>query len=221
MAPDQIGRLFEKFVQADSTTTRRFGGTGLGLAICRELCEAMGGRIAAESAEGAGSRFIVDLPLRRSASSAPPAAEPVALAAGFGGLRILAAEDNAVNQLVLKTLLGQIGLEPVVVGDGAQALEAWEQANWDVILMDVQMPVMDGAAAARRIRQREAETGRPATPIIALTANAMRHQTEAYREAGMDGFVAKPIDVAELFAAIAGIAPDQTAQLERAASPQA
>ncbi|HEY3947976.1 ATP-binding protein [Phenylobacterium sp.] len=199
---ERIGRLFEKFVQADSSTTRKYGGTGLGLAICRELCEAMGGEVSAQSQEGEGSTFIVDLPLERigDARAAPAAAEQAEI--GDQPLRILAAEDNHVNQLVLKTLLGQAGIEPTVVENGAEAVEAWEGGEWDVILMDVQMPVMDGPTATREIRRREAETGRPPTPILALTANAMTHQSEGYRAAGMNAVVAKPIRVGELFAAI-------------------
>lgn len=204
MDPDRIDRLFDKFVQADASTTRRFGGTGLGLSICRELCVAMGGEIRAESAVGLGSCFTVDLPLPQAAQAVPAATRDMGTESGFDDrpLRILAAEDNPVNQLVLKTLLGQAGLNPVCVGDGAEALTAWAQCDWDVILMDVQMPVMDGVAATREIRRREAETGRRATPIIALTANAMTHQVENYIAAGMNGFVAKPIEVGQLFAAI-------------------
>ncbi|HEY2661314.1 MAG TPA: ATP-binding protein [Caulobacteraceae bacterium] len=204
MASDQIERLFDKFVQADSTTTRRFGGTGLGLAICRELCEAMGGQITVRSEVGRGSCFTVDLPLTGAAETYAAPATAVAPASGLSErtLRILAAEDNAVNQLVLKTLLLQVGLEPVVVVNGEEALAAWEQAEWDLILMDVQMPVMDGTTATRKIRRREAETGRAPTPIIALTANAMSHQTQSYFDAGMNGLVAKPIDVALLLTTI-------------------
>jgi signal transduction histidine kinase/cytochrome b561/AmiR/NasT family two-component response regulator len=199
---DRIGLLFDKFVQADSSTTRKFGGTGLGLAICRELCEAMGGTITAQSEVDQGSTFIVDLPLVRigeAMAAAGPAEE-----ADFSDrpVRILAAEDNEVNQLVLKTLLAQAGIEPTVVENGEEAVAAWEREDWDVILMDIQMPVMDGPTATRIIRSREAETGRAPVPIIALTANAMTHQSESYRAAGMNGLVAKPIKVTELFAAI-------------------
>ena len=207
VAPDRLERLFDKFVQADSSTTRRFGGTGLGLAICRELCRSMGGEVTVESVQGEGSRFAVQLPLVRLAEAA--AAQEAGLALEGADLpaprrlRILAAEDNAVNQLVLSTLLSQAGLAPVMVGDGRQALDAWERDDWDLILMDVQMPVMDGPSATRQIRRREAETGRPMTPIIALTANAMTHQAETYRAAGMNGFVAKPIELPRLFEAIA------------------
>jgi two-component system, sensor histidine kinase len=115
---------------------------------------------------------------------------------------VLAAEDNKVNQLVLRTLLGQAGVEPTMVSDGEAAVEAWELGDWDVILMDVQMPVMDGLTATRLIRQREAQSGRAPTPIIALTANVMSHQVREYELAGMNVCVAKPIEVAALFAAL-------------------
>ena len=200
--PQDIHRLFEKFEQADATTTRRYGGSGLGLAICRELAEMMGGWIEVQSEVGHGATFTVRLRLARigPARRAKLAAE--ATAESTPTLRILAAEDNLVNQLVLKTLLGQVGLAPTIVGDGEAALEAWEREAWDLILMDVQMPRMDGPSATRAIRRREAELGRPRTPILALTANAMAHQLAEYRAAGMDGLIAKPIEVAHLFAAL-------------------
>ncbi len=212
LSPDEIERMFDKFVQADSSTTRRFGGTGLGLSICRELCRAMGGEIRAASEPGGGSRFTVDLPLVWTGSAAVEtrAAETAAPAFGERALRVLAAEDNRVNQIVLQTLLAQAGITPTIVDNGEEAVAAWEAAEWDVILMDMQMPVLDGSQATRRIRRREAETGRPATPIIALTANAMRHQVESYVAAGMSGFVAKPIAVPDLFAAIAAALPAET-----------
>jgi len=205
IARADMRRLFEKFEQADASTTRRFGGSGLGLAICRQLAEMMGGRIQARSRVGEGSAFVVSLPLEwrgRSERKTGETKAPEPSIAEPRGLRVLAAEDNEINQLVLKTLLGQLGLEPVVVADGAAALAAWRREDWDVILMDVQMPRMDGPTATREIRRRETELGRPRTPIVALTANAMAHQVEEYRAAGMDDFVAKPIEVGELFAAL-------------------
>jgi len=136
-------------------------------------------------------------------SAFPLPSEPEAeLSASTRALRILAAEDNPMNQLVLKTLLHQVGVEPTVVGDGLEAVEAWRAGQWDVILMDIQMPVMDGPTAAGTIRAEEAATGRRRTPIIALTANAMSHQTEAYHACGMDAVVAKPIEVGRLYAAL-------------------
>jgi signal transduction histidine kinase/CheY-like chemotaxis protein len=206
IAPDRLKDLFAKFVQADASTTRRFGGTGLGLSICRELAELMGGDIRAESEPGVGSRFIVQLNIPRVGDPRPQVKvaetpEPAPSVPNLA-LRVLAAEDNSVNQLVLKTLLHQIGVEPTLVEDGEEALKAWEAEAWDVILMDVQMPRMDGPAAARAIRAREAESGRSRTPIIALTANAMAHQIAEYHAAGMDSHVAKPIDVRKLFEAL-------------------
>ncbi len=210
IAPEALSRLFAKFEQADSTTTRRYGGTGLGLAICRELAELMGGAIGAESVLGDGSVFTLVLPLARIADARPvapappsPAAAPEVEGAVDGvSLRVLAAEDNDVNRLVLQTLLHQVGLTPTIVADGAQALAAWEADTWDIVLMDIQMPVMDGPTACREIRRREAASGRARTPIIALTANAMAHQVAEYRAAGMDGFVPKPIEIGQLFAAM-------------------
>ncbi|HEX5378683.1 MAG TPA: ATP-binding protein [Phenylobacterium sp.] len=205
---ERLSSLFQKFEQADASTTRRYGGTGLGLAICRELAQLMGGTIGLESIPGRGTTFVVNLPLPRIAGEAVKApamaadAAPTAEAEAGLSLRILAAEDNAVNQLVLKTLLGQAGVEPLMVENGLQAVEAWARESWDVILMDVQMPEMDGPTATREIRAREAAEGRARTPIIALTANAMAHQVAEYRACGMDGFVAKPIEVTRLFAAL-------------------
>ncbi|HLZ73794.1 hybrid sensor histidine kinase/response regulator [Phenylobacterium sp.] len=199
--PDRAAALFENFTQADSSMTRRYGGAGLGLAICRRLALAMGGDVRVCSLPGRGSQFGVDLPMTPSraqpAEAAPAASSP-------GPLQVLAAEDNPVNQMVLKALLAQIGIDPVFVENGQEAVRAWEQAHWDVILMDVQMPVMDGQAATRRIREREAQLGRPMTPIIAVTANAMIHQIASYRAAGMNEVVSKPINVEALFTAILG-----------------
>ena len=203
IAPAELERLFGKFEQADASTTRRHGGTGLGLSISRELARLMGGDISAESTPGEGARFIVRLPLPRAGEGVRPAKAAKPEAPVGPGMRILAAEDNAVNQLVLKTLLAQIGAEPVVVQHGGEAVAAWESGDFDLILMDVQMPQMDGPAATRRIRAREAETGRPRTRIVALTANAMAHQVDEYLAAGMDGHVAKPVDAAELYAVVA------------------
>jgi signal transduction histidine kinase/ActR/RegA family two-component response regulator len=207
IAENRVDQVFSKFEQADASTTRRFGGTGLGLAISRELTELMGGRIGVKSRLGVGTTFTVSLPLVRAnapeAAPAPRAAPPRPVQPEpQGDLRILAAEDNAVNQLVLKTLLAQAGVEPEMVANGAEAVRAWERGHWDLILMDVQMPVMDGPTAVREIRAAEARSGRPRTPILALTANVMSHQIAEYMAAGMDGFIAKPIEVKALFEAV-------------------
>ncbi|HWA62629.1 MAG TPA: ATP-binding protein, partial [Caulobacteraceae bacterium] len=205
---ERVEALFGKFVQADATTTRRFGGSGLGLAICRDLATLMGGDVRVVTAPGRGSTFTARLSLPRATAPAPaaPAPEP----ATASGLRVLAAEDNPMNQLVLRTLMDQLGVELRIVGDGAAAVEAARQAPWDVILMDVQMPVMDGPTAAGRIRDDERRLGSPRTPIVALTANAMAHQEAEYRAAGMDGVVAKPIQLDRLVAAIAQVTDGRT-----------
>jgi signal transduction histidine kinase/CheY-like chemotaxis protein len=205
MSREVLDRLFDNFFQADASTTRRYGGSGLGLAICRELVVLMGGEIEAQSTPGVGSTFQLRLPLPRIGDGV---VKPQILAAAPeartepGAIRLLAAEDNDVNQLVLKTLLLQAGIDPVIVVNGREAVEAWEAQDWDVILMDVQMPEMDGPSAARAIRAGELVTGRRRTPIIALTANAMAHQRAEYDAAGMDDLVPKPIEVNRLFAAL-------------------
>ena len=204
VAADKLPQLFDKFTQADSTATRRFGGTGLGLAICRELAVMMGGDIAVESREGLGSTFRVRLPLARGAAPRGSAADAPAPAADGDGrpMRLLAAEDNPTNQQVLAAVMASLGVEVEIVADGAAAVEAWERGDYDLILMDIQMPVMDGITAAREIRRREAAVGRGATPIVALTANALSHQVAEYLAAGMDDHVAKPIEIAKLYETI-------------------
>jgi signal transduction histidine kinase/ActR/RegA family two-component response regulator len=201
IAEADLGRMFDGFFQADASLNRRHGGAGLGLAVCRDLSALMGGSIEAVSELGGGSTFTVRLPLAPAPEHVMPAP---AGAVGDGGvdLRVLAAEDNDTNQLVLKTLLAQAGIEITLVANGREAVEAWEAQAWDIILMDIQMPVMDGASATREIRERERDTGRPRTPILAVTANAMTHQVAEYEAAGMDGMVPKPIDLPGLFAAM-------------------
>ncbi|HLY79610.1 MAG TPA: ATP-binding protein, partial [Caulobacteraceae bacterium] len=223
ISPEVAATLFAKFAQADVSTTRRYGGTGLGLAISRELAEMMGGSITVASTPGKGSTFTVRLRLERigPARRAPPppaARQPTLLLTEPtpSKVRILAAEDNQVNRLVLKTLLNQIGLHPDIVSDGALAVEAWRHGAYDVILMDIQMPELDGLGATREIRAEEAATGRPRTPILGLTANAMAHQIDEYIRAGMDGHVAKPIDVAKLFAALEAVLYEEAAAEELA-----
>jgi len=204
ISPEKLPSLFEKFTQADNSATRRFGGTGLGLAICRELTQMMGGSINVESREGHGSTFTVELPLTRGRPASLQAAEP-AHAADDGDLRLLAAEDNPTNQQVLAAVLGSLGIEVHIVPDGKEAVEAWRTGSYDLILMDIQMPVMDGITAASTIREAERVSGRRRTPIVALTANALTHQVEEYLAVGMDAHVAKPIEIAKLYDAISSV----------------
>jgi signal transduction histidine kinase/CheY-like chemotaxis protein len=211
IAPDKLSEIFTEFRQADASISRRFGGTGLGLSIARDLATLMDGSITVESKPGEGSRFTVHLRVARAVESerkistvdeSPPS--PMAPDA----LRVLAAEDNLVNQLVLRTLLEQFGLSATIVDNGAEAVETWEREPWDVILMDIQMPVMGGIEAARRIREHERLTGRAPTPIIALTANSMTHQVAEYRAAGISGLVAKPIQASALVEALIAAVED-------------
>jgi signal transduction histidine kinase/ActR/RegA family two-component response regulator len=201
MTAETLAGLFRPFAQADVSTTRRYGGTGLGLWICKNLAEAMGGAISVTSQPGGGARFTVELPLDRIGDATDLAAE-VEAQATVPATRVLAAEDNAINQLVLKTLLQQVGVDPHMVANGQEAVAAWAGEAWDLILMDVQMPEMDGPSAAREIRRREAAQGRARTPIIALTANAMAGQIADYLASGMDAHVSKPIEFTALIAAM-------------------
>ena len=197
---DKLDTVFERFVQADGSTTRRFGGSGLGLAICRELVALMGGDIIVESTLGAGAIFTVNLPL----APVDPSGE-LDEAVGDApavGLRVLVAEDNALNQTVLKAMLATFGVEPTIVDNGQEAFNAWRGDSWDLILMDIQMPVMDGISATRAIREVERSEGRTRTPVIAVTANAMAHHRAEYHAAGMDGFVAKPLKLEALIEAM-------------------
>jgi signal transduction histidine kinase len=197
IAPEKLSILFDKFTQADNSNTRRFGGAGLGLALCRELAHMMRGDIEVQSTEGVGSTFIATLPLTRVSAAGQTAAETE-----HRTLRVLAAEDIPTNQLVLRTIMESFGVELDMVENGRQAVEAWDRGDYDIILMDIQMPEMDGVEATQAIRAAEALTGRPRTPIVAVSANAMAHHAKRYRAVGMDGHVAKPIELAKLHTAI-------------------
>ncbi|MGE3141762.1 MAG: ATP-binding protein [Hyphomonadaceae bacterium] len=190
-------RLFRRFSQADHDTPARFGGSGLGLSICRGLVELMGGEIDCAAQPGKGAEFWVALALPRSVRSTPAQLEAPPL-------RVLCAEDHAVNRKVVELLLASCGCSVSFAENGAEAIAMWEAAHFDVILMDLQMPVMGGADAAREIRAREALSGRARTPIIAVSAAFADHAAEACLAVGMDGCVVKPFRPEQLFAAIRG-----------------
>ncbi len=200
MTPEQLDRLFRPFVQADSSTTRRFGGTGLGLTICKQVIQSMGGNIEVESRPGQGSTFRFTLRL------APPSGEPRDAERGAAverrrpaqlrGKRVLVAEDNRVNQMLILKMLQVLGVRPVLVGDGEEAVDRFPQERWDLVLMDCQMPRLDGYQATRRIRCREQDS--PRIPVIAMTANTFAHDRALALEAGMDHHLAKPFDIEDL-----------------------
>ena len=209
IAPDKLELIFDKFTQADASTTRRFGGTGLGLAISRQFVALMGGELTVASESGAGSVFSFTLPLARSAAPLADVVSPAGMAPErtVNALRVLLADDNPTNQLIIEALLEPMGVQLTTVSDGRQAVAAFAPGRFDLVLMDVQMPEMNGVEATVEIRKRERAAGAKATPIIALTANVMRHQIEAYVSAGMVGVVAKPIEASVLFQAMEAALP--------------
>jgi signal transduction histidine kinase/DNA-binding NarL/FixJ family response regulator len=194
LTDDARGKLFQKFQQADGSITRRFGGTGLGLSICRQLVELMGGEIGVDDRPGGGSVFWFEIPFalaepaaESEAQGAPAAAAPPA-PTGLG--RVLVAEDNEINAMLARALLEQAGYDVVVAPDGAQAVAAALRTPFDLVLMDMQMPVLDGLEATRRLH----ELGFADLPIVAMTANARAADRDACLAAGMVGFITKPID---------------------------
>jgi signal transduction histidine kinase/ActR/RegA family two-component response regulator len=202
--PEVKARLFARFQQADGSITRRFGGSGLGLSISRQLASLMNGAVDCESAPEAGSRFWFEAPFADADApqiDAAPCAEDEEMVAQHRPIRVLVADDHATNQLVVRMMLEQFGIEAVVVDDGAQAFEAIKRERFDAVLMDMQMPVMDGLEATRHIRRLEAVTG-VRTPILMLSANALAEHREAGRAAGADAHVAKPVTVAGLMGAL-------------------
>ncbi|WP_066330602.1 hybrid sensor histidine kinase/response regulator [Azohydromonas lata] len=198
-------RLFQPFIQADDSTTRRHGGTGLGLSICRELAQLMGGEVGVTSAPGRGSRFWCEVPLPAAAAPlAPPTPAPAPSAQALAGVRVLMVEDNFINMTISTAMLQQWGAHVTGVGDGLQALEAVERAQrenrpFQAVLMDMQMPRMGGREATRELRRRfDAQT----LPIVALTAAALPAERDEALAAGMNDFLTKPIDAAKLLATL-------------------
>jgi two-component system, NtrC family, sensor kinase len=210
MGADQIARLFQPFVQADSSTTRQFGGTGLGLSIVQRLAQAMGGDVAVESAPGVGSTFTVTLTLRAAPADSPlktllrPVARTSArVAARPGeGPRVLVVEDHPVNREVLLLQLKVLGIAADSAENGGDALAAWARGHYAAVLADIHMPHMDGHELARRLRAAEADRGAVRTPIVAVTANAMKGEEERCLASGMDAYLVKPVSIEQLRATL-------------------
>ena len=203
MSEEQAANLFQPFHQADASTTRQYGGTGLGLAICRKLSDLMGGEVGVRSAPGQGSTFWLKLPLMwgesQPAALIDDVAGPDPWAGALAGRTLLVVDDNELNQRVAAELLEAAGARVLIAGDGAQALQALEGSAVDGVLMDLQMPVMDGLEATGRIRQNPQWSQ---LPVIAMTANARREDAVACRDAGMDDFVTKPVVPAQFYATV-------------------
>jgi two-component system, sensor histidine kinase len=212
ISADRLQRLFQSFSQADASISRRFGGTGLGLAISRKIVEQMGGAIGVESAPGTGSTFWFEVPVRLASAAevdhdargldADQYEAALGYLSSFGrSVRILVVEDNATNQLVIRSILGKQGLKPDFASNGLEAIDAVRLRPYDVILMDVHMPEMDGLEATRAIRSMTGPVS--STPIIALTANAFARDIENCRAAGMNLHVGKPFRRETLFVSLA------------------
>jgi CheY-like chemotaxis protein/HPt (histidine-containing phosphotransfer) domain-containing protein len=228
IAPERIPGLFEPFTQADPGTARRYGGTGLGLAISRELTQLMGGAIEADSRLGVGSCFRFTIPFAPAQTelrppvapgeAAPPAAREAAPPGrpAPAGVRVLVAEDQGINWMVVDRLLAKDGHVAANAIDGRQAVAMLESGGYELVLMDCQMPGLDGYETAREIRRREAATGRPRVPIVAMTANALVGAREACLAAGMDDYIAKPISLQALEAVLVRWLPAEApAHLDR------
>jgi CheY-like chemotaxis protein len=205
IAPEKQQAIFDPFVQADGSVTRRAGGTGLGLSISRRFVELMGGQMGLSSEPGRGSRFHFAAPFMVTKLPAPVVTPPVtALPESGGHISVLLVEDNLVNQKVCSQLLLKQGYQVVVANDGQEALDLLRQRQFDLILMDVHMPRLDGLETTMRIREDERQSGRH-VPIIALTASAMVEDREQCLAAGMDAYLAKPIQRQLLLDAIGAV----------------
>jgi signal transduction histidine kinase/ActR/RegA family two-component response regulator len=203
IAPDDQDRLFHSFEQADAGTTRRFGGTGLGLAISKSLAELMRGRLFVESRLGEGATFILEIPLIPVAPPGAPMLSPVPSGATLRPLKLLVAEDHAVNRRLLELILEPLGARLVVTVNGEEAVRAAMAEPFDAILMDHHMPVLSGLDAALAIRSHDGPNC--TTPIFALTADAFDDRRRAWTDAGANGFLTKPIDAAQLMSLLSGL----------------
>nr|WP_272886897.1 ATP-binding protein [Phenylobacterium aquaticum] len=208
-------RLFRRFEQADASIRRRFGGTGLGLAISRSLVEMMGGVIDVDSTPGQGSIFAFLLPLDRAAQVAAPEAAPEEESFDISNCRVLLAEDHPTNQKVVQIILQSVGIDPVIVENGALAIERLRHERFDVVLMDMQMPELDGLSATALLREHERAQGLDRTPVVMLTANALDEHVRASHDAGADLHLSKPIRASALIQTLVDLISRKVREDER------
>ncbi len=199
--PTQQQAIFDPFIQASRSITREYGGTGLGLAISRQLVQMSGGEMKVESRPGFGSRFSFTIKLQTAPEEVPSATGPLRRSPSLAGLRVLVAEDNPINQKVLLQMLERQGCLVTIVSNGRTAVSVSAHQDFDVLLMDIQMPELDGVSATKEIRLREQKSAQH-LPIIALTANAMAGERERCTRAGMDDYLTKPLQTKLLYEAL-------------------
>ncbi|WP_370342428.1 ATP-binding protein [Pararhodobacter marinus] len=220
MTEAQLSHLFEDFGQADSSIARRFGGTGLGMPIVNRLVDMMQGKISVETIPNAGTTIVITLPVPRTdlPDMAVPAPDPALVAPDLQALRVLAADDNRTNRMILAAMMGQLGIAAVLVNGGSEALEAYEREAFDLVILDISMPDMDGVTVQKEIRTREARrvaegdaqaAGVKALPIVAFTANAMAHQVESYLREGFDDCLTKPLHLDRLRESLSALIADR------------
>ncbi|TVP70027.1 MAG: response regulator [Rhodobacteraceae bacterium] len=204
MSPDHVARIFDPFAQADTSISRRFGGTGLGMSIVQRLVGLMGGELQIDSALGEGTRTTITLPLAAYSGGRVQDAGPssVQLAPPLPPLRVLIVDDNRTNQIILERMLARLGTEVVTADDGFAALDLYRGSGFDVMILDISMPGMDGTQLLDRLREIERVAGRPRVPALAFTANAMTHQLDRYLDAGFDACLTKPLKPAALHGAL-------------------
>ena len=217
MTVEEQTHVFEDFGQADGSIARKYGGTGLGMSIVKRLVDMMDGTVEFTSERGRGTCFQIDLPLAVSDAASVAvrtAAEAARTEYDLSGLRVLAADDNRTNRMILSAMLGQLGISSRMVDGGVQALDAFERERFDAIILDISMPDIDGISVLNEIRARERARGKGPVPILAFTANAMAHQIESYLRAGFDDCLTKPLQLERLRTALGTQMREQTARQE-------